>query len=182
MDRQKIYLEVRPESILMYDFFFYITSYSFGWLCMANISPSLWQDISFTSWRCHLTVAGWNIPILAATLFSFCSFCDDISDIGFQFPWDTGPGRILENDNLNHMQVGSGSTIVQSRAVGRSQNLRGAISNTRSFYGACFVSNSNKIWRGPLCPPGSAGPALPPKEHPTKNSWFNKCKQAFEGN
>ena len=50
---------------------------------------------------------------------------DDISDIGFQFPWDTGPGRILENDNLNHMQVGSGSTIVQPRAVGRSENMRG---------------------------------------------------------
>ena len=122
------------------------TSYSFGWLCMANISPSLWQDISFTSWRCHLTVAGWNIPILAATLFSFCSFCDDISDIGFQFPWDTGPGRILENDNLNHMQVGSGSTIVQSRAVGRSENLRGAISNTRSFYKTGFACSSAKIW------------------------------------
>ena len=50
------------------------TSYSFGWLCIANISPSLWQDISFTSWRCHLTVAGWNIPILAATLFLSAAF------------------------------------------------------------------------------------------------------------
>ena len=148
----------------MYDFFFYFTSYSFGWLCMANISPSLWQDISFTSWRCHLTVAGWNIPILAATLFSLCSFCDDISDIGFQFPWDTGPGRILENDNLNHMQVGSGSTIVQPRAVGRSKNLRGTISNTRYVYETGFPSNSAKIWSditknvlSPPCPPRFVG-------------------------
>ena len=36
---------------------------------------------------------------------------------------------------------------------------RGAISNTRSFYGACFVSNSVKIRRGPLAP--LVPPALP---------------------
>ena len=35
----------------------------------------------------------------------------------------------------------------------------GAISNTRSFYGACFVSNSVKIRRGPLAP--LVPPALP---------------------
>ena len=58
------------------------------------------------------------------------------------------------------------------RAGRRSENLKGggAISNTRSFYGACFVSRLVKIWRGPLCPPGSVGSALLPKEQPTKNS------------
>ena len=49
------------------------------------------------------------------------------------------------------------------RAVGRSENLKergGTTSNTRSFYGAFFVSNSTKIWRGPLCPP-LVPPVLP---------------------
>ena len=36
----------------------------------------------------------------------------------------------------------------------------GTTSNTRSFYGAFFVSNSTKIWRRPLCPP-LVPPVLP---------------------
>ena len=58
----------------------------------------------------------WELPQLQSPFFLSPAFApsDDISDIGFQFLWDTlsRPGRILENDNLNHMQVGSDCTIV----------------------------------------------------------------------
>ena len=53
------------------------------------------------------------------------------------------------------------TVIIITRSVGRSDNLGdgwGTNSNTRSFYGIGFPSNSTKIWRKDTYPPAPLSP------------------------